>query len=100
MKSCPMCRGMFTAKRIDQGYCSVKCSKAGDAIELRRARRLYRALYWWRYKRANAGQLLVFICREIRSWIEEDRLCQRMPPPQHDLMQDRGHQRVARGVGL
>lgn len=100
MKRCPSCSAMFTPRRIDQGYCSVGCSKRGDALELRRARRVYRALYHWRYKRVTAGRLLVFICREIRSWIEEDRQCQRPPPPMHDLMADRGHQREPKGVGL
>lgn len=99
MKRCPECAVYFAPRRIDQAYCSVPCSKKADSRELARARRLYRALYHWRLDRSKkgvkeAGKLLVFICREIRHWIEEDRLSQRGTPPKHDLMADRGHQRV------
>lgn len=105
MKRCPMCRAMFSPRRIDQTYCSTGCSKKADQLELARARRLYRALYHWRLDRSKkgvkqAGQLLVFICREIRHWIEEDRLNQQGPPAMHDLMADRGHQRVKAKAGL
>lgn len=97
--TCRWCRTQYTKRRIDQAYCSTLCSTNADKLELKRARRLYRALYHWRYNRKDAGKLLVFICREIRHWIVEDRACQRMPPPKHDLQADRGHQRVRDPMG-
>lgn len=100
MLSCPECRIRFVPRRVDQGYCSAACNRDASGRELTRARRLYRALYWWRYSRTTSGPDLLFICREIASWVKEDREHQRKPPPRHDHMADRGHQRRPREVRL
>jgi hypothetical protein len=41
-----------------------------------------------------------FVCREIASWIREDRDRQRLPPPPHNHDLDRGHERAAPAVKL
>lgn len=94
---CPECRASFTPRRSDQAYCSARCNKAAATRELARARRIYRALYHWRLKRRapTMAANLRFICNEIAAWIREDRESQRLPPPPHDHMADRGHQRPA-----
>lgn len=99
---CRECRSQFTPRRIDQAFCSPVCGKKADQRELVRARRLYRALYHWRLRRTGEGigANLRFICNEIAAWIREDREAQRLPPPAHDHMADRGHQRAARAVRL
>lgn len=92
---CPECGRPFVKGREGQAWCSAACNrKAGDR-ELKRARVLYRALYWWRYKRndPDTSWNLSFICREIRSWIDEDKLAGRPPPPRHRHDADRGHLR-------
>lgn len=99
---CPECRARFTPRRMDQGYCSSACNAAANARELKRARRVYRALYHWRLpanRRVGKGiaENLAFICREIRAWHKEDEEAQRRPPPRHAHDADRGHQRP---VGL
>lgn len=81
MIACPECRKRFERRRIDQGYCSIACSRLGDARELRRARTLYRGLYWWRKDRKNGASHIGFICREIAAWIKEDEASQRGGPP-------------------
>ncbi len=93
--NCPECRAWFEPRRTDQGFCSVKCNQAANARELRRARRVYRALYHWRLNRRGEGIAanLRFICNEVAAWIREDREHQRQPPPPHDHANDRGHQR-------
>lgn len=92
---CPECRQVYTPRRIDQSYCSTRCNDAASKRELARARRIYRALYWWRLDRKrDVAANLRFVCQEIASWIKEDREAQRLPPPRHDHMQDRGHQRA------
>jgi hypothetical protein len=89
----PELRVMFEPHRSDQNYHNVACSKLADTRELRRARTLYRALYWWRFDRKTSAEALKFICREIAHWIEEDRAIGREPPPRMNFEQDRGHQR-------
>lgn len=106
---CPMCRSYFEPKRSDQGYCSAKCNKLGSILEGRRGRRVYRALYHWRLpvvgedgkaRKGPFGANMKFVCREIASWIREDRLSQRLPPPPHNHDSDRGHEREPQGVTL
>lgn len=106
--NCPECRTWFEPKRSDQAYCSAACNKAAANRELARARRLYRALYHWRLAPRRAGKggpagvaaNLRFICNEVSAWIREDREAQRKPPPPHDHMADRGHQRERQAVRL
>ena len=100
--NCPECRTWFEPRRSDQAYCSTRCNSVAQARELKRARRLYRALYHWRLNRKGEGIAanLRFICNEIAAWIREDREAQRLPPPPHDHMADRGHQRPARPIKL
>lgn len=98
--ACPECRTWFAAHRIDQAYCSTRCSKAAETRELRRSRRIYRALYRWRLERNGFGQNMRFVCREIATWIREDREAQRLPPPPHNHDSDRGHERAPRPVKL
>ena len=93
MVKCRNCGKLYERRRADQHYCSVACSKEADNRELRRARVLYRALYWWRYDRKTSTDNLCFIAREIRHWIEEDRAVGREPPPRMNFDADRGHQR-------
>jgi hypothetical protein len=97
--NCPECRAWFEPRRSDQAYCSAKCNKEGANRELARARRVYRALYHWRLHRKgpNVAANLRFICNEIASWHREDKERQRKPPPPHDHMADRGHQRSGSG---
>lgn len=100
--NCPECRVYFEARRSDQAYCSTRCNKLAENRELKRSRRLYRALYHWRLHRKGEGLAanLRFICNEISSWIREDREAQRKPPPPHDHMADRGHQRKSQGISV
>lgn len=98
--ACPECRTWFEARRSDQAYCSTRCGKAAETRELRRSRRLYRALYRWRLDRQGFGANMRFVCREIAAWIREDREAQRLPPPPHNHDADRGHERPARKVKL
>lgn len=98
--ACPECRTWFEARRSDQAYCSTACNKRASDRELKRARRVYRALYHWRLEHRTFGQNMVFVCREVASWIREDREAQRLPPPQHDHDNDRGHERKVRPVRL
>lgn len=99
-RSCPECRSWFTPKRRDQAFCSTRCNKKAADRELVRGRRVYRALYHWRLQRRSFGQNMAFVCREIASWIREDRQAQRLPPPPHDHQADRGHQRAPQGLKL
>lgn len=97
--ACPECRIYFEPRRSDQLYCSAACNKAAATRELTRARRVYRALYWWRYDRAGGwGPAMRFVCREIASWIREDRAAQRPPPPRHNTDANRGHEREKQGL--
>lgn len=99
--SCPECRSWFVPKRSDQAYCSAACNAKGNARELKRARRVYRALYHWRLNRSGGfGANMRFVCREIAAWIREDREAQRRPPPPHDHDSDRGHERQPRKMRL
>lgn len=99
--NCPECRAHFEPRRRDQAYCSAACNKKGETRELRRARRVYRALYHWRLNRAGGfGPGMAFLCREVASWIREDREAQRLPPPPHDHTADRGHQRAPQGKSV
>lgn len=103
--NCPECRAYFEPKRSDQFYCCAKCNKAGEARALQRARRIYRALYHLRLWIAGKGRVNVaanwrFICREVASWIREDRERQRLPPPPHNHDADRGHERAPQGLRL
>lgn len=100
--NCPECRKAFTRHRRDQAFCSAACNKAAEVRELRRVRRLYRALYHWRLNRYSGGWGLNmrFVCREIAAWIREDRDHQRPPPPPHNHDADRGHERPAKPVSL
>lgn len=102
---CPECRSQFEQRRSDQGFCSTRCNTAFEARALKRCRRIYRALYHWRFWHAGQGRLNVaanfrFICREIAAWIREDRDAQRLPPPVHNHDANRGHERPARPVKL
>lgn len=94
IRQCRMCRVSFAPRRPSLDfYCGALCSKKADVLETRRARVVYRALYWWRLDRKNVTDALRFICREIADWIAEDRAAQRLPPPRYDPMQTRGHER-------
>jgi hypothetical protein len=93
VKICPECGKPFKKGREGQWLCSTACNRKAGNRELARARVLYRALYWWRYDRRNSGDDLVFICREIRSWIDEDKRVGRPPPARHRHDADRGHAR-------
>lgn len=97
---CPECRTNFEKRRADQAYCSAACNRTGGARELARARRVYRALYHWRLEHRGFGENMRYVCREIASWIREDRERQRLPPPKHDHQADRGHERAPQGVRL
>lgn len=98
--NCPECRAYFEPRRSDQDYCSTACNKAGSNRELARARRVYRALYHWRLEHRGFGANMRFVCREVASWIREDRDRQRKPPPPHNHDADRGHERQQQGVRL
>lgn len=98
--NCPECRAYFEPKRSDQAFCSARCNKSAATRELTRARRVYRALYHWRLSRTAFGPNMRFVCREIASWIREDRDRQRLPPPPHNHDLDRGHERAAPAVKL
>ncbi len=93
MSRCPWCRTPFKVRRHDQVFCSKTCNAEARKLELKRAVAVYRALYWWRLCRKTGAADLLFVCREIASWILEDRLSQRLPPPRHNHQLDRGHQR-------
>lgn len=96
---CPECNRNFNSTRHGQWTCSARCNRAAGNRELARARVLYRALYWWRLghgKGAEAMRCFVFIIREIRSWIEEDKKAGRAPPAPHRHDADRGHLRRSR----
>ena len=41
-----------------------------------------------------------FVCREVATWIREDRERQRLPPPPHDHAADRGHERAPQAISL
>lgn len=92
---CPECGGAFKSQRFGQAWCSSACNRRAGNRELARARVLYRALYWWRFARSDkeTADNLGFICREIRSWIDEDKKAGRAPPPRHRHDADRGHLR-------
>lgn len=99
--SCPWCRSWFVPRRSDQAFCSTACNKKANDLALKRGLRVYRALYWWRLDRKGGfGANMRFVCREIASWIREDREAQRRPPPPHDHTRDRGHEREKQGVKL
>lgn len=96
--TCKWCREPFAKRRIDQHYCGTPCSRAADALELKRARAVYRALYHWRNDRGASKVDLVrmclrFICREVRDWIDQDRAIGRPPPPRPNEWVPRGHER-------
>lgn len=98
---CHFCGQSKRRARYDQTTCGPACNKAFKNLEMTRAKRLYRCLYWWRFEKdkkdAQTADNLRFIAREIRAWIDEDKLAGRPPPPRHDHMMDRGHQ-VKRAV--
>jgi len=98
--NCPECRAYFEPRRADQAYCSTGCNKSAMNREGARARRVYRALYHWRLEHKGFGANMRFVCREVASWIREDRERQRKPPPPHNHDSDRGHERAAPGPGL
>lgn len=98
--NCPECRKAFERRRVDQAYCSSACNQKASARELVRGRRIYRALYHWRLEHRTFGENMRFVCREVAAWIREDREAQRLPPPPHDHMADRGHERAPRPVRL
>jgi hypothetical protein len=98
--NCPECRAHFEPRRSDQCYCSSRCNKAGSTRELARARRVYRALYHWRLGHQTFGENMRFVCREIATWIREDRASQRLPPPPHNHDSDRGHERAPAPIKL
>lgn len=87
---CPECGTIAERKRVDQVTCSSACNYQLENRAGRRAKVLYRCLYWWRFNRKSAVDDLRFICREIRSWIDEDREAGRGPPPRHNHQGDRG----------
>jgi hypothetical protein len=100
---CAYCGTAFVPLRFDQTVCNKACSTNYKNLEMLRAKRLYRALYHWRYGRLSRGKRLSgpmvaanlwFICREIAAWVREDESLGRPPPPQHDHGMNRGHQRT------
>lgn len=92
--NCPECRKDFKPRRVDQKFCSSPCNTASETRAMKRARVLYRALYWWRYDRKrSARDALRFICREIRDWIEEDADAGRPPPPRYSAGTPQGHEK-------
>jgi hypothetical protein len=98
LRTCRECRETYARKRIDQNYCSSVCSRAADNRELKRARAVYRALYHWRNDRSAPKVALVrtclrFICREVRDWIDQDRVEGRLPPPRPAEWVPRGHEK-------
>lgn len=99
MARCCNCSQDYARKRMDQAYCSTRCSKEADNRELRRGRALYRALYWWRKDRKNSRLDLLFVCRSIAEWRREDMEHQRPAPPRHDHSADRGMLRPPKGPG-
>jgi hypothetical protein len=96
--ACAWCASTFRPTRSDQAYCGSPCNKAAATLELRRARRIYRAIYHWRLQRKSFGANMAFVCREVAAWIREDRAAQRKPPPPHDHESDRGHERARPGA--
>jgi len=97
---CPECRAWFEPRRSDQAYCSAACNKSAATRELTRGRRIYRAIYHWRLEHRGFGANMRFVCREVASWIREDRERQRQPPPPHNHESDRGHERAPQGLKL
>ncbi len=95
---CPNCSQTFIRRRVDQGFCSAACNREDDRRALTRARRVYKVLYriFSKRKYAERGADFTFLYREVRSWIVEDQLRQRLAPPAHDHTADRGHQRQDR----
>ena len=90
-RRCAFCGAPFKAVRVDQTSCSTKCGSDLANLEMKRARRLYRALYGWRL-RDDASKDDMRFCREIASWKEEDARAGRPRPPRHQHDLDRGHQ--------
>lgn len=96
---CPECGKDYAPIRWDQGYCTVACGKLGANRELARARRVYRALYYRGFSPADLadaaalGEDEAFLASEIASWHREDREQGRGPPPPHNHIFERGHQR-------
>lgn len=100
MARCSFCGKPYEKVRYDQVSCSSRCNINFKNLEMSRAKRIYRVLYWWRLGRqkrfhgvVSMADNLRFLAREIREWIEEDRKLGRPPPPMHDHSADRGHQR-------
>lgn len=98
--NCPWCRKWFEPRRSDQFYCCTACNKAGETLESRRGRRIYRAVYHWRLGHSTFGENMRFVCREVAAWIREDRDAQRLPPPPHNHQADRGHERPTKPAAL
>lgn len=104
---CAYCGAPFVRHREDQICCPAgsnttnnpgrSCKDDLKNLERTRGMKIYRAIYWWRYKRNDhsLADNLRFITREIRSWIEEDKAAGRPPPPRHRHDLDRGYQRKA-----
>lgn len=87
---CPECRRTYTPKRWDQAYCSKVCGGKANNREQLRGRRIYHMAYHWRHDRKNSKDQLRELCREIASWIEEDKTVGRPVPRRFDPKR-RGH---------
>jgi hypothetical protein len=98
--NCPECRAWFEPHRSDQHYCSARCNKIATQRGMVRCGRIYRAIYHWRLEHGGFGANMRFVCREIASWIREDREMQRLPPPPHNHEAERGHERRSPPVKL
>lgn len=95
--TCSECGKGFEAKRQGQILCSKACNVAMEKRALKRARRVYRALYHWRASRDDPRDLR-FVAREIAHWVAEDKAAGRGKPPRHTHDADRGHERSRVGV--
>lgn len=98
--TCHECGQSYKRRREDQSFCSSKCNGLARNREMSRAATIYRALYWWRFKRSSkhAADDLRFVCRSIAAWIDEDKAAGRGAPPRHNHGKDLGYVRKKRPV--
>ena len=91
---CAFCGKPFTPRRIDAVCCSSVCATKFKNLEMTRGKLIYRAIYRWEADRTDPqrGANLVWIGKEIREWMRQDKALGRPPPPRHDHTADRGQQ--------